>query len=376
MCNTSSQSLSSDYMHLSDRNAKVNVTSSSNLKQSNSCNSHDSWYKTIPSPLVIVLWSVLTYTSKEFSLFLPQFQSHAGAKTFISAAYVYDEDETKFDNSFLTYGTDYGIGIIMMYAVYKCLTAASPNDVSTSFSKPLRIKSALLFFSYALSVFAGGYAHYTFHGVEALNTLEFRIWWTICVGSVTFAGGIMGSCGSEIIKHFSMLQQDKRYIRFHVPYVHDILWMIYGGFLTYVCVMGEISYKRPACDIFVAGTSQFLPTVYIVLSVLSIRWEDASHLIEGKLTVDTQEPSPSKYDQAVRYVRKIVRNVCYIGFFLNAPLLPSYPCYVQYTSLSLGVVNAILHLNLTFAWSMQAWSLRKFCLALNLVSDKMDEKKH
>ena len=344
----------------------------------------------------IILWSILTYISKEFSLFLPRFHSKAGADTFISASYNYDDELSFFDNTILTWGTDYAICIIMLFAVYQCFNATSNNNnginnnndddnnndtskgiqLNRSKSKALRIKASLLFFSYAISVFAGGSAHYIFtEGTDQRNTTLFRIWWTICVGSVTAAGGFMGACGSEIYLLLNHSQASDR-VRFRMGYIHDFLWVIYGGFLTYVCIMGEISYQRPACDIFVAGTSQFIPTAYCVLTVLSVRWKDAKEVLEGQLPLQLQLMTPAEEEDgdaaiagadAVKEIQRGYRYIFYIGFFLNAPLLPTYPAFVQYTSLSLGMVNAIMHMNLTIAWGMQAWSLRHVCQALNLM---------
>ena len=268
----------------------------------------------------------------------------------------------------------------MMYGAFQCLLATKPasrmattsssssstlaDNIDTNGSKSLRIKSACLFFSYAISVFAGGYAHYNYHGVDDLNTTSFRILWTICVGSVTAAGGFMGACGSEIYKRMNLQAPDDK-VRFRMVHLHDILWTIYGGYMTWICITGAMSYKRPACDIFVAGTSQFIPTAYCALVVLSIRWPDAEAVLEGKYHGETSF--------LVQSITHKVRCIFYIGFFLNAPLLPTYPFYVQHTSLSLGVVNALLHLNLTVAWGMQAKSLCLFCKAFNLV--ERDEKK-
>lgn len=318
-----------------------------------------------PSIFKLVIWCVLTYFSKEFSIFLPVFQSKAGASTFLLAEYKYDDENTNFDNSILTYGTDYALCVIMLYAVYKCLNATSFADANTatphnepvdpSKSKSLRRKSACLFMSYAISVAVGGYAHHNFTGgVDDLNTLHFRICWTICVGSVSAAGGFMGACGSEIYKRLN-LQGDPEKVRFRLFHVHDIMWAVYGGYLTWVCARGGMSYKRPACDIFVAGTSQFVPTVYCILTVLSIKWNDAKQFLEKE--------SFGKGDGDL--IRRNFRYMFYLGLSLNAPLLPSYPLYVQYTSLSLGVVNAICHSNLTVAWGMQALSLYHFCQAFN-----------
>eukprot|EP00553_Chaetoceros_curvisetus_P013469 CAMPEP_0204641176 /NCGR_PEP_ID=MMETSP0717-20131115/50281_1 /ASSEMBLY_ACC=CAM_ASM_000666 /TAXON_ID=230516 /ORGANISM="Chaetoceros curvisetus" /LENGTH=378 /DNA_ID=CAMNT_0051661787 /DNA_START=97 /DNA_END=1233 /DNA_ORIENTATION=- len=327
--------------------------------------------------LQVFLWSLLTFVSKEFSLFLPNFQSDAGAKTFIHAAYQYDEDLSVFDNTIWTWGTDYAIAVIFTFAAIQCWKAtegptqegyfrATGADASSSLpqssnseeSKRFRTRSALLLLSYAISVLFGGYAHYTFRSTEELNSVPFRIYWIICVGSVTAAGGFMGSFGSEIcLKMNRMVSEDQ--VRFRMPYVSDLLWFIYGGYLTYVCMVGGMSYQRPACDIFAAGGSQFVPTAYCVLTMLSIKWTDAKKVLEAPI----DEHSASA---AVRAVKRNYRYMFYIGFFLNAPLLPVYPALVQYTNLSTGVINAILHLNLTVAWGMQFLSLHHLCKVFNL----------
>ena len=127
-----------------------------------------------PSATKLLFWILFTYASKEFSVFLPAFQSKAGADTFIPASYKYDDEHTHFDNSILTWGTDYALVVIMCVATYKCLTAYNHTGTHTTtpqttddplMSKSLRIKSACLFFSYAVSVFAGGYAHQNFTGM-------------------------------------------------------------------------------------------------------------------------------------------------------------------------------------------------------------------
>lgn len=316
-----------------------------------------------------ILWILITYISKEFAKFLSYNQSLAAQQTFIPAYYQYDAENTYFDNTFLTYGTDFIIGFFMSYASYKCYSTRVP----------LGYKASALFGCYAISVFCGGYAHYTFLDLESLNTMVFRLWWIACVGTVTAAGGFMGMCGSDVSKFFLQklkLQEEKQngqctvnvnIVQKRFPFswiiVSDSLWWYYGIFMTVICIMGEISYKRPACDIFAAGTTQFIPTVCCELSLLSIRWKDAIPLLEGKTkTSSTTETTTT--DLESHYINKKVRILFYIGFLLNAPLLPSYPMLVQYTNLSLGVVNALLHLNLTFAWGMQAWSLYHICLVM------------
>lgn len=326
----------------------------------------------------ILLWCLFTYLSKEFCLFLPVYQSEAGAKTFIPAFYEYDDENTHFDNSILTYGTDYILGFMMLYASYRCYTATSSSNLDVSqqlkdcapdpsLSKPLRIKSTCLFLSYAISVFAGGYAHQNFTGgIDDLNTTQFRILWTICVGSVAGAGGFMGACAAEIYKRLNRDGNPAR-VRFSFFYTPDIMWIIYGGYMTLICAQGSISYKRPACDIFVAGTSQFVPTVLAVVTAVSLKWDGGKSSSEGFLQ--------SSSDGVLDRMRPNTLYILCFGFFFNAPLLYTYPLYVQYTSLSLGVVNTILHINLAIAWSMEALSLYRFCEAFNYAGYDTQQKK-
>ena len=131
--------------------------------------------------------------------------------------------------------------------------------------------------------------------------------------------------------------------------VDDVLDVFTNSFL-FLCTIS---------DIFVAGTTQFLPTVYCELMLLSMKWNDAIPLLEGRTSsTSSLSTSPtSKSQHSYITIPKKLRISFYIGFMLNAPLLPSYPCFVQYSGLSLGVVNALLHTNLTLAWGMQAWSI-------------------
>jgi hypothetical protein len=44
-----------------------------------------------------------------------------------------------------------------------------------------------------------------------------------------------------------------------------------------------------------------------------------------------------------------------VGLLLNAPLIFEYPFLVQYSGLSLGWINFLLHSNLSVAWGLQAF---------------------
>jgi hypothetical protein len=323
------------------------------------------------------LWLLATYVSKLFATWLSTHQSSAAAKTFIIAAYNYDQDTTYFDNTILTYGTDILLGFLMTFASYQCY--------STHCS--LGYKGCALFGFYAISVFCGGYAHATFLDVDSMNTTFFRFCWILCVGTVTFAGGFMGMCGSEINSYFHYCDHhyhhsrsssdgssenldvpvNKRFDCFNLGYVHlrHELWFFYGFYMTIICIMGEISHTRPACDIFVAGTTQFIPTMYCELMMVFRKWNDA---IPG-----LEESTITSADSTTN-IKRNTRILFYVGFMLNAPLLPSYPLLVQYTNLSLGVVNVLLHTNLTLAWGMQAYSIYHISLAINDMKESKERE--
>mmetsp|Transcript_10975 Transcript_10975/g.14721 ORF Transcript_10975/g.14721 Transcript_10975/m.14721 type:complete len:359 (+) Transcript_10975:253-1329(+) len=296
------------------------------------------------SPFFNILFLLLiSYGSLEFAQWFPyQLFPEAALATYVPASYQYDEIETRFDNTIWTWGTDYGLFIIFSYAAYRCFTAvASPKGRSPS--ARLRTLSAALLALYAISVFAGGWAHQFFLTLDSLNTVEFRIIWTICVGTVTAAGGVMGAIGSEISRSFNVRSSHlvKEEI-FSTPAFPDWFWAGWAIYMTSACAIGSISFKRPACDIFIAGTTQFVPSVHCVSSLFVRYWADQK---------------AHKGQNNSGEVRRLYRIFHYVGFFFNAPLLPSYPLLVQYTSLSLGTVNSLLHFWLLMGWGMQALSL-------------------
>jgi len=302
----------------------------------------------VHSTCQIAAWIILTLIFKEFSTYLARSTSNAAEKTYIRASYEYDNDNTWFDNTILTWGTDYAIAVLMAFSALKCYLATSSQRGMRNerASSSLRNRSCALLLCYAVSVMAGGISHQFFTTIDSLNTTTFRILWTICVGAVTTAAGPMGMIGSEICWRLNA-NTDESKVRFRVPVIPDYLWYVYGGYFTILCILGEISYKRPACDIFVAGISQFVPTAYNVAVLLSIRWEDACAIESISKVSDFVSGS----------VKLFYRILFYVGFIGNSPLLPAYPLLVQYTELPLGVVNAMLHLNLTLSWGMQALCL-------------------
>ena len=276
----------------------------------------------------------MAFATVLFSFWFPFVLSpQAASKTYLPAFYNYDPSLSHFDNTAWTYGTDYFLAVVMSLLAYSLLTASNSPE-----TRALRLRSTGLLLCYAVSVTAGGWAHQHYTTLDSRNTLRFRVLWTVCVGTVTAAGGFMGLCASEVSSKFASQV---------IPRVPQVLWVGFGVGTTLVCVLGGISFQRPACDIFVAGTTQAPPTFFLMGIVGS--------------TMSRKRKCP------IQFFYKVV---CLVGFILNAPLLPAYALLIQYTELSLGAVNTLLHSVLLVSWSMQALSLRHFVVSVDIAKMK------
>jgi hypothetical protein len=305
-----------------------------------------SWTTTLKYVLSAAFLSVSVL---EFSLWFPFVLpglTSAAAKTYIPAFFVYDDEHTKFDNTPWTYNTDYLLTTVMSILAIQCILARSDNDQKNQRSLRLRLYSASLLICYAISTLAGAWAHQHFLSVESLNTSRFRMFWFVCVGNVSFASCYMGLIGREVQRHFGVSGA------MHMgPWW---FWPAYGCYMSLTCGLGYISFKRPACDIFIAGCTQF-PTTFYCLAALGIRkWpqQNSKKVAVGKET-------------SIELVSPMYRAIYYIGFISNAPLLPVYPILVQYTDMTLGGVNTFLHTWLLLAWGMQGISLVHLCKAVS-----------
>jgi hypothetical protein len=126
------------------------------------------------------------------------------------------------------------------------------------------------------------------------------------------------------------------------------------------CALGYMSFKRPACDIFIAGITQFPTTFYCLLALGLRKWPTSS--------------SPSSNEEKsspIGHVRLPYRIMFYIGFIGNAPLLPMYPVLVQYSGMSLAGINTLLHFWLMIMWGMQGISLLHLSNAIDLHQPKI-----
>ena len=131
----------------------------------------------------------------------------------------------------------------------------------------------------------------------------------------------MGACGSQLGRLTG---------GFYIP---EWVWVGFGTCTTVVCMAGYMSFQRPACDIFIAGITQILPTLYICLTAI---------FSQHKL---------------------LIRMLCILGFSLNAPLLPMYSILIHQCGWSLPRINALLHLCLCMSWTAQGVTLRHFAIA-------------
>jgi hypothetical protein len=293
-------------------------------------------------PTVVILGGAMltSATVTMFSLYFPFWLApEAATKTYHLAFYQYHNPELHhFDTTAWTYGTDYGLAVVMIFYCWtlyrqKKTQSLSPASCCNNKSGTLCQHIWGLLLGYAASTMAGGLAHQNYTLREQRNSWHFRLLWTICVGTVTFASTPMGSIATEIA---TQVQPHTTLVT--LPQIPHLFWKVHGVVTTIVCAFGWFSYQRPACDIFIAGITQFPSSFYLSMTLFQI----------------TQDPALSAF-----FFRR-PRTTLWMGIFAfiaNAPLLPLYLLLVQYTNWSLAQVNTFLHAWLLVTWSLQAISL-------------------
>ena len=269
-----------------------------------------------------------------FSLYLPFWvgSPEAAKDTYHLARFEYEADKHHFDITAWTYGTDYGLALTMLLWCASMLLQQNHYGIRNN-NGPLVRHIWGLFGGYAVSTLAGALSHQHYVNIELRSTWHFRVLWTVCVGTVTLASSSMGSIASELVVRFAQ-QETPNKQRLPTVYVPPVFWQSYAIMTTLFAIFGWFSYQRPACDIFIAGITQF-PSSFYIIWVLAKIGQQSPHLLRASYT--------------------------YIGmlsFIANAPLLPIYPLFVQYTSMNLAQVNTFLHSWLFISWSMQAFAMR------------------
>lgn len=266
----------------------------------------------------LISWFSVTFPT----LLFPQ----AATATYILAGYVYDSETSHFDNTIWTYGTDYIIAIVMMYHIYRFPKASQESSTIARYSQAL-------LWSYASSVFFGGWCHQFYTHMDSRNTWHFRLFWSLCVGSVTAGLAFMGSIATE------MVRRDETMLCAFLPALPGWFWFGTGATVSCLMALGQFSFQRPACDIFVAGVSQSPSTFYIMAMLL--------------------------YGLPTFQIRQQTRYFGLVAFAMMSLTLPVYPLVITYTNLSLGTVNGLLHLWLCCTWSLQALTLRSIVMAID-----------
>jgi len=322
---------------------------SSSIQQTKETNTETSgsFISSLKAFLLVAFVSISTMEFAQWFPFKIPGMESASRKTYVHAWYKYDNEHTKFDNSPWTFGTDYLLTVIMAVLAVLCLMETDKCPKKNKASFRLRMYSFSLLSCYGLSTLAGAWAHQHFTTIDALNTTQFRVLWYLCVGNVAFASAYMGLIGREVQQVFG--------VEGAVPLGPWWFWPAYGSYMALACGFGYISFKRPACDIFIAGITQVASTFYCLAALWLRKWPSSKEAVgESKL-----KESP------IGLVRLPYRLMFYIGFIGNAPLLPMYPLLVQYSGMTLAGINTLLHSWLMIMWGMQGISLLHLCKAMS-----------
>lgn len=323
----------------------------------------------------------------QFSFWLPfGLDYEAARRTYYYAQFRYDPKYSEFDNTAWTYGTDYIIAIAMMVSAYMiCQTNKQQASVvnrlhqnyhATEFStNRIVLMSAGLLLMYMLSVIAGGIAHQYFLTIDDQNTTTFRIIWTICVGFVAAASGLMGMIGTEYLRQnrnreqllsrnlFDNGKQQPQQLpllttsRYIIP---DAFWIGYAICTTMTVVLGYFSYQSQAGDLFLVGITQFPSTFYLIfVLVWGIPPTGSVDRLQNKNGTISNNTVPTPTMKTVTsssiVISPFIRLLGCVAFLLNAPLLPLYPTLIH--SFTLPVVNTILH-----TWLFVSWNLQGYCM--------------
>lgn len=304
--------------------------------------------------LSLLLLPVFSYLTFKFSCIFPDILWSKSHLYYIPANWEYDELNTVFDDSMWTWGTDYILAVFMALGSWRLLLCTGSREALSG----VPATASIVMFLYSISVLSGGYSHQHYHTVESLNTSSFKINWFICVGTVAMAGGPIGAIGSNLAKSLNKLNVDTY---FSIPILPNIFWFGWSIIFTALCYNGDMSYKRPPCDIFIAGTTQSIPSFYCIMVLLSYKWNTNCDGIT---------------DTAKRFLHKVTplhRFLFILCWVLNAPLLPAYP-YLLHIELPEHIINTMLHCNLFVAWSLQSYTVRRFCLIIDQVLEEGIEK--
>lgn len=250
--------------------------------------------------------------------------------TYRHAGWAYPSDAL-FDHSVWTYGTDYAITALLGAQAWS-LWASGPRT-------RLQHWTLCLMIIYALSTLVGGLCHHSYTGeVERLNTTRFRCLWSLVVGLTAAAGGAQGMLAVELVRdHARTSAAGATALLGPLGALPGLMQPALWGAWVLVWVVGILlgffSHTRPACDIFIAGSTQGLPTLLLQFCLWCTR-------------------APGHTDEIPAFT----------FFTLEVSLLSIAPTIVLFPFLlsqgtELGHVNAVLHSIIFASWGCQAWGL-------------------
>lgn len=283
----------------------------------------------VSEPTSLILLPVCLAATYLLGRYLPGSTAFlTGSKLYTPANYVYDQT-TVFDDSFLTWGSDYFLAITHGSLCVMILRVKETPEIST-----MRLAAAFLVGSFAISTFAGAISHQFLPG--KLHTWYYRLVWRICVGSVGAAGGALGLCASELAK-FPLSKGAKTQFMPKIPVLPSFFWVIWGVFFFFVVWSGAYSMMNPACDIFLTGVTQAPPTIYCAFVLIN-------------------RSSWSEYAKGNRAAKLLM-----IGLLSNCLLLPGYDL-MNALRIRDAYCNIMLHSVLFCSWTSQAIALRSFIM--------------
>lgn len=304
--------------------------------------------------LSLGLGGLVGIASWQFSLAFPFWITPEAAKaTYIPARFSYNALESHFCESPWTIYTDYALGVVMVCLSTKIFnsgahaTAYDKNISSIGRNtsvRRLRNLCVALMSLYAVQFSVAGVLHQFLGSIESRNTLFFRFFWTIVVTMVSASGGIIGAIGSELAGAGPGLPSK------FIP--NDLFWIGYTILVVGVTFAGLISYQRPAADTFIAGTSQAMPTFFLIGQVVLMGD------MGKKLKIAAAPKSSSSTAAAQDEILNISGQVwCILGFLMNSLLLPGYALTLYHTDISIPVINTAMHSWLCLCYTLQGLSL-------------------
>jgi len=256
--------------------------------------------------------------------------------------------------------------------------------------------ACMLFFN-GLATLTGAFCHQNFTSTDLItdgrNLLVFRIVWTVCVASVGLAGAAMGVIAYEIHKGMignrnpeliSNCNQQATIGRFSPKFISSEMWLLYGLIMALTVIRGDYSCFRPAADIFLAGITVALPTVYLLgiagwCFVVGLRSRSIGTSLpcgQGAQERDDASSGSAQEQFSGNLPTLSTLDLCLLimYYLFPAPTVTLYPVLLT-AEMPLGAINFSLHCMLAFVWIGQWWITEKIFirpLLRNVNVKKMD----